>query len=316
MLTAYECDFLRFNVQKTAFGRHETFGLRYGWLTKGYQALQKTKKGNPFTSDDATVELGVGVNMVSSIRYWLVATQIMSQDLQPTDVGRFIFGDKQASGCDPYLEDEATIWLLHWLLVTNPDNATSWYWFFNNFHKPEFNNEELITSLLDWTKATGIKVSLSTIKADASLILRMYSQGKNSGHIPIEETLDSPLSLLRLVSQTASNRSYQSKPLARHNLPIGIFAYAVSQLFKEKGSASVPVEDLMYSRDDLPALGSVFRLTETDMITKLEKMIEYIPNIFEIRETAGIHQLYQLKRVEPFRYLEKHYGYTSKGVAA
>ena len=29
-----------FNPDKVAFGRHETYALRYGWLTKGFQAFQ------------------------------------------------------------------------------------------------------------------------------------------------------------------------------------------------------------------------------------------------------------------------------------
>ena len=29
-----------FTPQKAAFGRHETFALRYGWLTKGFQASE------------------------------------------------------------------------------------------------------------------------------------------------------------------------------------------------------------------------------------------------------------------------------------
>lgn len=304
---------LKFNPEKIAFGRHETFGLRYGWLTKGYKALEKDKK--VFSSENATVELGVGVNMVHSIRYWLSATQMIDANLNPTTFGKFIFDKK--SGCDPYLEDEATIWLIHWALATNPELATSWYWFFNRFHKAEFNNEELATALADWIKGhIKTKVSASTVKADASLMVRMYSPGKSSSHIPIEETLDSPLSLLRLVNQTANDRTYQSKPNSRPNLPVGIFAYAASELFQEKGVTSIPIEDLMYSRDNLPALGSVFRLTESDLIAKLEKMIAYIPNKFEIRETAGIHQLYRLNLVVPSDYLEKHYGYTEQGVAA
>jgi hypothetical protein len=50
---------------------------------------------------------------------------------------------------------------------------------------------------------------------------------------------------------------------------------------------SVPIEDLMYSSDDFPAIGSVFCLTESDLVTKLEKMIQYIPGKYAIRETAG-----------------------------
>ena len=129
---------VRLTGSTTAFGRHESFPLRFGWITKGLQALADDPK--IFTRDDATVVLGVGKNMVASIRYWLQATRIAHRDpkantLKPTPIAEIVFGDDG----DPYLEDEGTIWLLHWLLATNPKDATAIYWFFNHFHKPTFN---------------------------------------------------------------------------------------------------------------------------------------------------------------------------------
>ncbi|MGB3507947.1 MAG: DUF4007 family protein [Microcoleaceae cyanobacterium] len=52
----------------SVFARHETFHQRFGWLKKGFDAAQN----NPevFLKEDATVHLGVGKNMVRSIRYW------------------------------------------------------------------------------------------------------------------------------------------------------------------------------------------------------------------------------------------------------
>jgi hypothetical protein len=68
---------MRFDFERTAFGRHETFALRFGWLTKGAQALIG---GEPvFEAEDATVRLGVGKNMVSSIRYWLQAARLIER---------------------------------------------------------------------------------------------------------------------------------------------------------------------------------------------------------------------------------------------
>ena len=32
-----------FNPKKASFGRHETFALRYSWLTKGFQAFNKNR---------------------------------------------------------------------------------------------------------------------------------------------------------------------------------------------------------------------------------------------------------------------------------
>ncbi len=293
------------NSKKSAFGRHETFALRYSWLTKGYN-IDK----NIFNSDNATVELGVGKNMVKSIQYWLKACQIMNENMKPTQIGDAIF---KTNGFDPYLEDEATIWLLHWLLVTNSELATAMHWFFNDFHKPEFSSQEVQTALLDFAKEKlKVKTSPKTVQGDALLILRMYTQNRTNKRTPLEESLDSPLSLLRLISHSPDGRQYFSRSESRPQLPLGILGFAIADLFNAKDVNTLPIEELMYSKSAYIAPGIIFRLTENDLISKLEKLVKYIPETFEIRETAGIHQLYRLENIEPIEFLNKHYGVLNK----
>ncbi|WP_419600385.1 DUF4007 family protein [Thiolapillus sp.] len=193
---------MKFNPIKVAFGRHETFALRYSWLTKGYQAVSKPKGNSIFSSDEATVVLGVGKNMVNAIRYWLQAAQLIApaqSGFETTPLGDKIFGKK---GFDPYLEDEATIWLVHWLIASNPELATGWYWFFNKFHKPEFTSQEAASALLEFAKQNiQSKFSATTVKQDSAIVLRMYARSKGNTRTPIEEVLDSPLSLLGLITQ-------------------------------------------------------------------------------------------------------------------
>ncbi|MCR9106001.1 MAG: DUF4007 family protein [Gammaproteobacteria bacterium] len=307
---------VQFIGNKVTFGRHQTFAVRYGWLSKGFQALKR----NPsiLRSDEAIAELGVGKNMVESIGYWLRAFQLVERDsYKPTTLGEMLFSTYK--GCDPYLEDEATIWLLHWLLVTNPEQATAWFWFFNRYHKPEFTSAELATALSDFVSDQVKDVkrpAASTLKSDATLLPRMYTQSKVNRNTPIEEALDSPLSMLGLIHQMTGERGYQSKPAARPSLPIGVLGYAIAELFQAKETEILPIEDLMYSRDSFPAPGAVFRLTEVDLLTKLEKLVDYIPDVFQINETAGIHQLFQLKAVDPILFIEKHYAVNSEEVAA
>jgi len=306
---------MKFDPNITKFAGHEKFHLRYGWLTKSFRALTKDPK--IFETDKATIALGVGKNMVTSIRYWLRACQIIeNESYNATKIGKFIFYEKE--GYDCYLEDEATIWLLHWLIATNPNMATSLYWFFNKFHKSEFTAEEIQTALGDFIKASlaGKKPAAATIKNDALLIPRMYTQSKGNTNATIEDALDSPLSLLRLIHKTSEGRCYYSKLESRPTLSLGVFGFAASQLLQARSEKIIPIEDLMYTRNDFPALGSIFRLTENDLLTKLEKLIHYIPGVFEIRETAGIHQLYRINDVDPFEYLKAHYKQYVKGKAA
>jgi hypothetical protein len=304
-----------FNPDKMAFGRHETFALRYGWLSKGFQAMAEKK--SIFESDDATVRLGVGKNMVAAIKYWLRACRMIDPvENTPTDLGNDLLS---VDGFDPYLEDEATIWLLHWLLATNAELATSWFWFFNRFHKPDFTGQELATALADFVNDKVInkkKPALATLSNDATLIPRMYTQSTGNTRTPIEDALDSPFSLLGLVTQSAGGRSYQSRPMARPDLPIGILGFAVCEIFEMKNTSAIPIEDFMYSKDNYPAIGSVFRLTETDLVAKLERLVNYIPGVFDIRDTAGQHQLYLSEATDAMTFIIEHYNNPSKDIAA
>jgi len=306
---------MKFIPAKTGFGRHESFALRYSWLTKGFQAVQADSE--VFTSPDATVRLGVGKNMVNAIRFWLLASDMIepaeAKGYKSTEIGDLILSDR---GYDPYLEDEATLWLIHWLIATNPAQATAWYWFFNEFHKPEFGVDEVAKSLLDFVVQNDIKSAATTVKKDANVVLRMYARSKLNGNGPLEDALDSPLAQLGLIAHSADTKTLTSFPAGRDSLPDMILGFAIADIFDFLSLREMPVADLMYSSDGVPSPGAVFRLTENDLITKIERLIRKLPGIFELRETAGIHQLYSLGDVDRMTFLEQHYEPILMGDAA
>ncbi|MHC8863702.1 DUF4007 family protein [Arenicellales bacterium IMCC57338] len=296
----------KFNGAHVAFGRHESFPLRYGWLTKGFEQVAKDPQA--LSRDDATVQLGVGRNMVHSIRYWLRATRMVEANktgLLPTELGNKLFGSK---GSDRYLEDEATIWLIHWLLASNPEQSTAWYWFFNHFHKPEFTSQEAIGALVQFCQAhVTSKQSFSKIKQDGAIVLRMYVQSKAAPRTPIEEALDSPLSTLRLTSYSPSTRRFQSRATVRADVPALVLGFAILEILDYQHIAAIPLDDLLQSRSGLPAIGSVFRLNETGLIAKLEEIVEMFPNEFELRETAGLQQFYRTGSMSGLKFLDHQY---------
>src|SRR5436190_358163 len=92
---------------KFTFSGHDSFQCRQFWLKKGFDYV---RKGKSFNDEDAVVELGVGKNMVTSIRFWMRAFNLISNDDILTEFAIKLFSDE---GYDPYLEDEASLWLLH-----------------------------------------------------------------------------------------------------------------------------------------------------------------------------------------------------------
>lgn len=97
--------------QRYTFSGHESFPCKTLWLKKGYDFVVQEKN---FSNPDAVIDLGVGKNMVASIHYWLRVFKICKGD-QPTWLGRYLFDE--TNGKDKYIEDLATLWLLHFSLV-------------------------------------------------------------------------------------------------------------------------------------------------------------------------------------------------------
>lgn len=299
---------VQFDSKKVSFGRHETFILRYSWLSKGFHEF--TQNPNIFSDEDATVTLGVGKNMVLSIKAWLAACQLITissdgRQLDSTRVGELIFDE---SGYDPYFEDEGTIWIIHWLLSSNAQLATAFFWFFNNYHKQEFTSDEALLSLIDFVNQDIQKtVSKNTLKQDISVLLRMYGRLTSNNNGIVEEALDSPLVLLQLISSGTSGKNFKSTPSERKALPVEIFGYAMINLMEELSLDQIPIKDLMYTKDNSLSIGSVFRLTEDALISKLERLVSICPGVFELRETAGIFQFYKLSEIKANDLLESYY---------
>ncbi|MGL5352315.1 MAG: DUF4007 family protein, partial [Clostridium sp.] len=105
---------------------HESFYIREGWAKKGISAIKKDT--SILAANNAIDELGVGANMVKSIRYWLQALGLTEEvRLDGGKRGQIVtkdFGDIITEK-DEYLEDNFSLALMHYKLVTNKEYATS-----------------------------------------------------------------------------------------------------------------------------------------------------------------------------------------------
>ena len=289
---------MSFRPDHVTFGRHESFPLRFGWIAKGLDALQRDPA--VFSREDATVELGIGKNMVSAMRYWLQAAQLVrplpdGRGYAETELAQAAFGEEG----DPFFEDDATIWLIHWLLASNPTGATTIYWFFNHFHKPIFSTDEVSAALSDYVRLEATtRTSPTTLARDVTMLLRMYTRSTSSSRLALEDALDSPLSLLDLLHRV-DHHHRRCAPASRSDLPLPVFAFAISDLFRQLDTPHVAIHDLMYSDTNHCAPGAVFRLTEEGLVHKIEELREASPSDFRLDRTAGVHQLYKLRDTDP-----------------
>ena len=201
------------------FARHETFHPRFGWLKKGFD--RASADSAIFLREDAPVRLGVGKNMVRSIRYWCAAFKLLKDD-QPTEFGQQLLGQE---GWDPYLEDPASLWLLHWKLLERPCQATAWDFTFNDFRSLEFTMEDLFYQLCDYRDREAPRIAESSLRKDVSCLLRMYVQ-QSTKATASEDSLDCPFTELGLIHTAGDSRHYSFRVGEKRNLPAEVTVYA------------------------------------------------------------------------------------------
>jgi hypothetical protein len=284
-------------MYRPSFSGHETFPLRQGWLKKVYDAVS-THKGaayetNPFDPESAIARYGVGKNMVMAMRHWALTTGIICENIPDaplmysvTPVGMQLLSH---SG-DPYLEDPASTWLLHWNLAGGEGGRqikTSLYWLFSLWNGGAFTKDDLIEALLKLaTDQQWRRVSKTTVQRDVDCLLRCYTVSEETSNTP-EEAVESQLAELRLV--TNSQGRYQLTTSQRRTLPDSIFLYALVSYWKRQGtSRSLTIDSVVYAPS---SPGRVFVMREDEVLERLQRLESLTGNSISLSETAGLKQV-------------------------
>ena len=297
---------------KPSFSGHETFPFRYTWLKKGVDAV--TDDATVFSSDRATIVLGVGKNMVRSIRHWCITAGLIQADktdrtrFEPTSLGKAIFAD---DGFDPYLEDSATLWLIHAQLAVNASRATTWYWAFGFFNQNEFRKERFTSELIDWTEKNGrSRISENSINRDVDCFLRTYVPSRTGKGAMMEDSFNCPLVELGLISNSSDGITYQFHRGDKPSLPTEVFAAALSRLWRSRfdDRNSLAVGEIAYSPQ---SPGQIFRLDEDSVVGYLEALENLTRGVMRYDETAGLKQVYREGEVDEVELLRNYYGQTS-----
>jgi translation elongation factor P/translation initiation factor 5A len=284
------------------FSGHETFICRQFWPKKGYDFL---KDKNKFTEPEAVVTLGVGKNMVTSIRFWLKAIGIVNQDDQLNEIADLILDD---NGYDPYIEDIGTIWLLHYLLVKK-DYASIYNLIFNDFRKEriQFTRNQLHSYL----KRKCLEISpntynQNTINSDIKVFIKNYlSPNHKQDKINIEDDLIGLFQDLKLLHSFKTDENIEQFKIdskERESLPPEIFLYSI--LDNENYTNAITIDDLRIKENSPGLLFAMNSEGIYDKINQLEKMYDQI--LFS--KTAG-NQILQIdSEFDKTTILKNYYG--------
>ena len=298
------------------FSGHETFALRAGWPKKAYDAA--LADAGVFSDDAALARLGVGKNMVRSIRHWALALGVAEEAgrgaVAVTPFGRLLLDSD--GGLDPFLEDAGTAWLLHWRLCRAAGPASLWHFVFGRWHGTDIGRGGLaaladgVEAWLAQSDAAGAAPALTTLGRDAECLKNCYLPARTLRG-DLEDRLASPLADLGLVA------TFDGGPVVRrgaaHGLPPWVFAHAVLDFWDaaHAGRTTLAFGDVIHAPG---SPGRVFGLSDEaafDLVDGLERERE-AP--FSFRDTAGIRQFFRTTpAMSPEAALRRHYAGTFAG---
>ncbi len=286
-------------ITKYTFSGHDSFQCRQLWLKKGYDYVQE---GKSFNDEDAVVQLGVGKNMVSSIRFWLKAFNIIDNKDIPTEFGKRLFDDE--NGYDPFLEDEASLWLLHYQLVKN-GFASIYSIIFNEFRKEKlfFNKETFV----NYVKRIGeshqdLNFNENTVAKDFIVFTNLYKNDPESKDV--EDSFSGILSEIALLKTTGKGKEEQFfiENSERDNLPKSVIIFAI--LDNPNYGNSISLNSLEF---DLNSPGSIFALNRSGLINKITEIVSAFKEI-TFTDQAGIKELQFKKKSDAYKILDTYYG--------
>lgn len=274
-----------------SFSGHESFFCRPLWLKKAFDAMCESVD---FTSPNAVAYLGVGKNMVSSIRFWSRAIGLSVND-KPSPFAKSIFDSE--IGYDPYLEDEGTLWLLHYYLITNRI-ASLYHLTFLEFQreKKEFDRNQLLAFVRRKCNVPEQRnvYNENTVKKDIGVLLHNYVTPTESRSNEDFSAIFLDLGLIDSIGQDL----FAFSDIHPDHIHPDILLYA---LLDYKG------QDNTISLDGMQEIALIFGLSITNLIELMREVVAQHPEDLSYTDNSGVKNLQFIHDIDAFAVLNHYY---------
>ena len=282
---------------------HESFPFRYTWLPK---AVQKTAEDTTLLAneDKAMVELGIGKNMVRSLKFWSQVTNLIESpergEFRATALGQMLLGE---DGLDPYLEDIQTLWLIHWQLSRHSESPLlAWDFLLNRWHEPELVPSKIIPFLAKELSNTGSEnPSIVTIERHLDVFFRIYVPGKGKKGNVIEDNLDCPLVELDLIEAVGNRQSrntnnsrtetiYRFRRDEKSDVTPSLFLFCLNDYWNRhhENSDTLSLKEIAHGYG---SPGQVFKIPEEAVRARMETLTIDVESGFAYSESASLPRL-------------------------
>lgn len=263
---------------------HESFSIREGWLTKGIFEVREDER--LFLRKDLTDVLGMGSNMVKSLKFWLISSGLIEEtkkyEYSLTELGNMIYK------FDPYFENIFSLYLVHFNLVTNIEKNYIWNVFFNKCNMNVFTKKDLLENIKYILDFENLEYNEKMLLDEISVLLKTYT--KEEKNDTPENNFQCPLTELKLIRKKEKDVFVKEKPLIT-NLNKYIVYYA---FLNQLGSRnSINIQDIMIEENSVCKLLNLDKVLLNEYLETFRK-----EKLITINRTAGLNMIYVDKKMK------------------
>lgn len=266
---------------KIKMKRHESFSIREGWLAKGLRAVKNYEK--VFSSSNATDILGIGSNMVKSLKYWMFATGLIEEKNRTIVLSNF---GELINRYDPYLEENFSWWLIHIIMVLNKEDAYIFNSFFNNCNFKTFSKKNIFEQISDNLNSNNIVFSEKILQDEVNMVIKTYT---------IDDSIDNPennfvcpLSDLNLIRKIDRDLYEKNRPSYKE-LNYLIVYYLLEHIIGAKDYISI--DDLIKIENGPAKLLNLDKNLINEYLDEMKRN-----DLIIINRTAGLNMVYLRKK--------------------
>jgi len=256
--------------------------------------------------------LGIGANMVKALRYWLQVVGLTTEVTKGkriqmlTPIGKEIFSN------DRYIEELGTLYLLQYQLAKQKEEATAWYYFFNEFSMSEFTKEEYVQALQNYILMEDKEetVAIRSLNDDFACIINTYlpRYKSNPGKVSPENNIDCPFGELGLIdiANRAKKTYKKSIPSAKSFNPWVVLAVIMDQA---EGRDEISLNELLTKPCNIGKVFNLDAITMLDILHSLENK-----GMIKIIRTAGLDVIHLNQKLSLIDCVKKYYETIDEGL--
>lgn len=244
--------------------------MRSGWGTKIINAVDYDDSiFAPANEADAIDTIGVGRVMIKAMRYWSdvmgLTTEKKGNNVTkkvPTELYGLI---KQY---DPYFQKQGSLIMMHRNTVTNIDEATAWYWLFNEWKGQTITKEAFADAFHAYLTVNGVSIKREAVEKEFNCLKQTYIKDKEFDlkNILDEDTypLLGPLGALTYERE----KGLVKKHLSAKEIPVELLIYAIAMDNEDesKNKKQLGIDSLMENTNQV---GKYFNMRYSELLDML-----------------------------------------------